>query len=76
MREPSSPAKFAYALLLLSLSFFLVAFASHLYAQNQVKVSPWWLVVVYLMHALGELSLSPVGLSMVTKLAPVRSAHL
>jgi len=71
-REPSSPTKFVYALLLLSLSFFLVAVASHLYAQDQVKVSAWWLVVVYLLHALGELSLSPVGLSMVTKLAPVK----
>ena len=71
-RAPSSPAKFAIALLLLSVSFFLVAFASTLFEQQQMKVSPWWLVGVYFLHALGELSLSPVGLSTVTKLAPVR----
>ncbi len=71
-RAPSSPAKFAIGLLLLSVSFFLVAFASTLFEQQQAKVSPWWLIGVYLLHALGELSLSPVGLSTVTKLAPVR----
>ncbi len=71
-RAPSSPAKFAIALLLLSASFFLIAFASTLFEQQGVKVSPWWLVGVYLLHALGELSLSPIGLSMVSKLAPVR----
>jgi len=71
-REPSSPVKFAYALLLLAVSFLIMAFASSLFAQSQVKVSPWWLVLVYLLHALGELSLSPVGLSTVTKLAPAK----
>jgi len=71
-RQPSSPGKFAIALSLLSVSFFLVALASMLFEQQQVKVSPWWLVGVYFLHALGELSLSPVGLSMVTKLAPAR----
>jgi POT family proton-dependent oligopeptide transporter len=71
-RQPSSPGKFAIALSLLSASFFLVAFASMLFEQQQAKVSPWWLIGVYFLHALGELSLSPVGLSTVTKLAPVR----
>ena len=71
-RQPSSPGKFAIGLSLLSVSFFLVALASMLFEQQQVKVSPWWLVGVYFLHALGELSLSPVGLSMVTKLAPAR----
>jgi POT family proton-dependent oligopeptide transporter len=71
-RQPSSAGKFAIALLLLSASFFLIAFASTLFERYQVKVSPSWLIAVYLLHALGELSLSPVGLSMVTKLAPVR----
>ena len=75
-REPSSPAKFTYGLLLLSVSFFLVALASSLYGQNQVKLSPVWLIVVYLLHALGELSLSPVGLSTVTKLAPAKIVGL
>jgi proton-dependent oligopeptide transporter, POT family len=71
-RAPSSPGKFAIGLLLLSASFFVVAFASQLFEAQQVKVSPWWLIGVYFLHALGELSLSPVGLSTVTKLAPVR----
>ncbi len=71
-RAPSSPAKFAIALVLLSASFFLIAYASVLFAEQEVKVSPLWLIGVYLLHALGELSLSPIGLSMVTKLAPAR----
>jgi POT family proton-dependent oligopeptide transporter len=45
-------------------------------AANGVKVSPWWLVVTYLLHTFGELSLSPVGMSATTKLAPVRVAGL
>ncbi len=45
-------------------------------AQNGVLVSPWWLVVTYLLHTWGELSLSPVGLSATTKLAPARVVGL
>ncbi|MGH9322638.1 MAG: peptide MFS transporter [Vicinamibacteria bacterium] len=71
-RQPSSPGKFAIALGLLSVSFFMMAFASSLNLQTETKVSPFWLIVVYFLHALGELSLSPVGLSTVTKLAPER----
>jgi POT family proton-dependent oligopeptide transporter len=74
--QPTSPAKFAYALLLLGGSFLLLAFAAHLYERAHVKVSPFWLVALYLLHALGELSLSPVGLSTVTKLAPARIVGL
>ncbi|PYQ13400.1 MAG: MFS transporter [Acidobacteria bacterium] len=74
--EPSSPAKFAYGLLLLGLGFLFVAVAAQLYARGQGKVSPWWLILLYLFHALGELSLSPVGLSTVTKLAPARIVGL
>jgi POT family proton-dependent oligopeptide transporter len=75
-REPSSPAKFAYGLFLLGGSFLLVAFAAYRYDQTHIKVSPLWLILLYLMHALGELSLSPVGLSTVTKLAPARIVGL
>jgi POT family proton-dependent oligopeptide transporter len=71
-KAPSSPAKFAIALLLLSASFFLIAYGSVLYGRDEVKVGPLWLVGVYLLHALGELSMSPIGLSMVTKLSPTR----
>jgi POT family proton-dependent oligopeptide transporter len=75
-REPSSPAKFALALVALSSSFLVIALAALLYDRGNAKVSPWWLIVLYLFHALGELSLSPVGLSTVTKLAPVRIVGL
>ena len=71
-REPSSPAKFAYGLLNVGLGFLVVAIAAWLVAQDQVKVSPLWLVLCYLLHTLGELSLSPVGMSTVSKLAPPR----
>jgi proton-dependent oligopeptide transporter, POT family len=72
-REPSSPAKFAISLFFMGLAFLLLVPAASL-AQSGTgtRVSPWWLVAVYFMSELGELCLSPVGLSVVTKLAPVR----
>ncbi len=70
-REPSSPAKFVMGLVLLGAGFGVMTWATYL-AQSGVKVSPLWLVLTYLLHTCGELSLSPVGLSMVTKLAPPR----
>jgi proton-dependent oligopeptide transporter, POT family len=73
--EPSSPAKFAIGLLLVGAGFGVLVIASSLSVQG-VKVSPWWLVVTYLLHTFGELSLSPVGLSATTKLAPSRVAGL
>ncbi|BDU72981.1 peptide MFS transporter [Mesoterricola silvestris] len=70
---PSSPVKFALALLFAALGFYLLVPAS-LIAQavpGQVtKVGMGWLGGVYLMHTIGELCLSPVGLSYVSKLAP------
>ena len=74
-REPSSPAKFGLGLLFVGSGFALLMVASML-ATNGVKVSPWWLVVTYLLHTWGELSLSPVGLSATTKLAPTRVVSL
>lgn len=72
-REPSSPAKFALGLFFMSLSFaILIPAASHAQSAAGVRVSPWWLVSAYVLSELGELCLSPVGLSVVTKLAPVR----
>ncbi len=73
-RQPTSPAKFAIGLLFAGLAFALVAFASTLTGGG--RVSPWWLVLVYLIQTLGELCLSPVGLSTVTKLAPARMVGL
>ena len=68
-RQPSSPAKFALALLFVGLAFVLLMPAGAI-AQGGVKISPLWLVGVYFIEELGELCLSPVGLSVVTKLAP------
>ena len=68
-RQPSSPAKFALALLFVGLAFVLLMPAGAI-AQGGVRISPLWLVAVYFIEELGELCLSPVGLSVVTKLAP------
>ena len=74
-RQPSSPAKFALGLVFVAAGFGILVVAAQL-AENGVKVSPWWLVGTYLLHTLGELSLSPVGMSAFTKLAPGRVAGL
>src|SRR3989440_9333233 len=68
-RQPSSPAKFALALLFVGLAFVLLMPAGAI-AQGGGKISPLWLVAVYFIEELGELCLSPVRLSGVTKLAP------
>lgn len=70
-REPSSPLKFAIALMLLAGGFLLIVPAAQM-AEGGTKVSPLWLGGVFLLHTLGELCLSPVSLSMVTKLSPPR----
>jgi POT family proton-dependent oligopeptide transporter len=74
-RNPSSPAKFTIALMLLSIGFAIMIGAASL-AASGVRVSPMWLVVSYLFQTLGELCLSPVGLSAMTRLAPARIAGL
>jgi POT family proton-dependent oligopeptide transporter len=71
-REPSSPAKFSLGLLFVGLGFLVVAIAARLSGPEGQPVSPLWLILLYLCHTIGELSLSPVGLSTVTKLAPAR----
>jgi POT family proton-dependent oligopeptide transporter len=68
-RNPSSPAKFALGLLFAALGFALLVIAARR-AQAGVAVSPLWLVGTYLLHTIGELCLSPVGLSAMTRLAP------
>jgi POT family proton-dependent oligopeptide transporter len=71
-REPSISVKFFSGLFLLGVGFLVMAWGA-LYASNDGPgVSPAWLVVTYFVHTLGELCLSPVGLSSVTKLAPKR----
>jgi POT family proton-dependent oligopeptide transporter len=68
---PSLPAKFAFGLMLLALGFLVVAIGSKR-ALNGGPVWPTWLIATYLFHVWGELLVSPVGLSSVTKLAPQR----
>ena len=70
-REPSSPSKFAWGLLFAGLGFAVLVPASSM-AMKGALVSSWWLVLTYLCHSIGELCLSPVGLSAMTKLAPAR----
>lgn len=70
-KEPSTPTKFSFGLLLLGLGFVVMSVANEL-AKDGSLISPLWLVLVYLFHTLGELCLSPVGLSMITKLAPAK----
>jgi POT family proton-dependent oligopeptide transporter len=67
----SSPAKFGFGLILMGLGF-LVMFAAAGYVVQGQKVLPTWLILTYLLHTFGELCLSPVGLSSMTKLAPAR----
>jgi POT family proton-dependent oligopeptide transporter len=70
--EPSSPAKFAIGLLVIGAGTLLLVPASKLAQAQGIKVSVMWLISVYFFHTIAELCLSPVGLSVVTKLAPAR----
>ncbi|MBE9610055.1 peptide MFS transporter [Chitinilyticum piscinae] len=74
-REPASPTKMAIGLLLLSAGFLVIALGVRQIGDG-VKMSMLWLVAMYWLHTLGELCLSPIGLSLVNKLAPVRFASL
>lgn len=67
--NPRTPVKFAIAMFIGAIAFFIMTQASN-HAENGNLVSPMWLVVVYALLTLGELCLSPIGLSMVTKLSP------
>jgi len=69
--NPSAPAKFALGVILMGLSFLVMAAAAAIVAKGS-QVLPYWLIVTYMLHTVGELCLSPVGLSYYTKLAPKR----
>jgi POT family proton-dependent oligopeptide transporter len=73
--EPSTPVKMALGLALLGTGF-LFMMAGGVRADRGVLVSPLWLTGAYVFHTFGELCLSPVGLSYVTKVAPARFASL
>ncbi|MEZ6015172.1 MAG: oligopeptide:H+ symporter [Planctomycetota bacterium] len=74
-RAPSDPAKFAIGLFFAGLGFFVLV-GGAMGSGGWVRVSPLWLLSVYFLHTVGELCLSPVGLSSMTKLAPARVASL
>jgi POT family proton-dependent oligopeptide transporter len=71
----STPTKMAIGMITLGLGFVVMYLGQQL-AGDSGKVSPNWLVAVYAIHTVGELCLSPIGLSMVTKLAPARVGSL
>jgi POT family proton-dependent oligopeptide transporter len=71
--EPSSPLKFTLALLFGGAAF-AILIPPAMAAAAGARVGPWWLAGTYLLQGLGELSLGPVGLSAMSKLAPARAA--
>ena len=80
-RQPSDPIKFSIGLIFGGLGFVVIAFASSLLGSNpdgsiQTRVTFWWMILVYFCLTVGELCLSPVGLSSMTKLAPAKMVSL
>jgi POT family proton-dependent oligopeptide transporter len=73
--EPSSPTKMAWGLTLVAVGYAIIAIPVSGLAAGE-KVSMWWLIALYVIHTMGELCLSPIGLSMVSKLAPLRLSSL
>ncbi len=74
-REPASPLKMAIGLFLLAVGYLWIAFGVK-GVQPGIKVSMIWLTGMYMMHTMGELCLSPIGLSLVNKLAPLKFGSL
>ena len=73
--EPTSPQKQATGLALLAIGYLVISFGVK-DLDPSTKVSMFWLVSLYFLHTMGELCLSPIGLSMVNKLSPFRFASL
>ena len=69
--NPSTPVKFGFGLILLACGFLVMVGAASIVVDGD-KAMPTWLIMTYLLHTFGELALSPVGLSVTTKLAPKR----
>ncbi len=74
-KEPASPTKMAWGLLLLCIGYIWISFGVK-DVQAGIKVSMIWLVGMYFLHTCGELCLSPIGLALVNKLAPLKFASL
>ena len=70
-RNPSIPVKFTFGLIFLGLGFFVLAWGSTFTTDGSL-LNPMWLIMTYFFHTVGELCLSPVGLSSITKLSPQR----
>ncbi len=71
-KEPSTPMKFVLGLAQLALGFAVIVIAAKFFASGEGLVPVIFLALMYLLHTTGELSLSPIGLSMVTKLSPAK----
>ena len=67
--DPSTPSKFALGILCMALGYLFLAGGVAYFSEGGMA-SPWWLAISYLIQTLGELFLSPIGLAMVTRLAP------
>ena len=67
--NPSIPRKFAYGMAGAALGFYVLVFAIEHFVEDGERISWVWLALTYLIHTMGELCLSPIGLAMVTKLA-------
>lgn len=74
--NPTAPVKFGIGLILLGLGFGVLAYGSMGIGSGVTSVSMIWLILAYLLHTLGELTLSPVGLSYVSKLSPPKLVGL
>ncbi|MGX9986536.1 peptide MFS transporter [Soonwooa purpurea] len=75
-KEPSTPSKIVLGLFISALSCIVMVWAVHAGDNGSMKVSPWWLVASYGVITVGELCLSPMGLSFVSKLSPARITAL
>lgn len=73
--EPTIPIKFAVGLVLVGLGFLTLVYGSR-YANSDFRIGLFWLGAAYFLHSIGELCISPVGLSMITKLSMVRIVGL
>lgn len=68
-RNPSTPLKFAFGVLLIAVGFFVLGAGVLLFSTGG-EASPWWLIFSYFLQTIGELLVSPIGLAMVTRLSP------
>lgn len=75
-KEPTTPVKIAWGLVISAVSTFVMIAAVYVSSNGAIKASPWWLIASYGVITVGELLLSPMGLSLVSKLSPPRLTAL